>query len=132
MSRQFTYGKNEKLKSRKAIEQLFSNGQQFSIAPFRVCYKMINVPGLQAAAGVSSRQFKKAVDRNRIKRLTREAWRLQKNDLAALLVEKGMGMHAFLMYTGKELPDYSLISAKMQAIVKKLFKIVHETNPSNP
>jgi ribonuclease P protein component len=88
VSKQFTLGKEERLKSRKQIEQLFDKGKSFVVSPFRIYFIVNGVPidvgrsmvrnenCLQFGVGVSNKNFKKAVDRNRVKRLTREAWRL--------------------------------------------------------
>lgn len=129
MARQFTLGKKERLKSRKAIEQLFSAGNNFVVPPFRIFYQQSRETALaclQFGIGVSSRNFKKAVDRNRIKRLGREAWRLQKSLLRQLLKEKKIGMQVFILYTGKEMPDYYLVQNKIQSIIHKLVKQVNE------
>jgi ribonuclease P protein component len=129
VARQFTLGRKERLKSRKAIEQLFSTGHSFVMSPFRIFYQDSNekeLACLQFGIGVSSRNFRKAVDRNRIKRLTRESWRLQKNRLRQLLQEKKKGMQVFMIYTGKEMPDYTVMQDKMQFIINKLVKQVHE------
>jgi ribonuclease P protein component len=72
-----------------------------------------------AGVGVSSRNFKKAVDRNRIKRLLRESYRLQKNLLAGLQIT-GKNWQLFFMYTGKELPELAVIHAKMELLMCKL------------
>lgn len=78
---------------------------------------------LQFGAGVSKRHFKRAVDRNRIKRLLREAYRTQKLPLQTLLKESGKGyVKLFILYTGKELPDYQLVSAKVGAVLGRLEK----------
>ena len=77
---------------------------------------------LQAGFGVSSRHFKKAVDRNRIKRLSREAYRLQKGPLLQRLEEKGRSMAVFFLYTGKELPEYAIVSEKIGVALQKLIK----------
>lgn len=130
MAKQFTLGKDERLKSRKAIEQLFKDGKSFAVTPFRVYYS----PGalaLQFGVGVSTRNFKKAVDRNRIKRLMREAYRLKKNSLQLSLMEKHKGLNLFFIYTGKELPDYKLVSGKVNIILEKLLKLLNENNTSN-
>lgn len=82
--------------------------------------------------GVSSRNFKRAVDRNRIKRLGREAWRLQKADLQAVLVKDGRQMNIFLLYTGKEIESFELIREKVAAVLNKLIKLLHEDTGSNP
>ena len=128
MAKQFTLGKNERLKSRKQIEQLFNDGQRFSISPFRIFYSFQNSSApvnqlLQAGFGASSRNFKTAVDRNRIKRLTKEAWRLQKNDLGDLLKEQNRKLNVFFIYTGKELPAYDEVYNNMKKIVSKLLDI---------
>jgi ribonuclease P protein component len=79
---------------------------------------------LQAGFGAGSRHFKKAVDRNRIKRLSREAYRLQKQPLIDVLTEKGRSMALFLIYTGKELPDHATVKAKIGVLLQKLIKEV--------
>jgi len=82
--------------------------------------------GLQFGVGVSSKNFKKAVDRNRIKRLTREAWRLQKNELKELLKTSNKQLNVFFIYTGKELPDFATIKDKVAVALKKLSGKVNE------
>jgi len=77
---------------------------------------------LQAGFGASSRNFKKAVDRNRIKRLTREAYRLQKHTLQAWLQEKDRHLTLFFIYTGKELPGYEVVKEKIGLALQKLMK----------
>ena len=90
MAKTFGLNKNEKLKSRKAVEELFARGKSQNIFPIRVSYQFFPVEaegqaGLQIGVSVSKRYFKKAADRNRIKRLLREAYRLQKNELLQLV-----------------------------------------------
>jgi RNase P protein component len=77
---------------------------------------------LQAGFGASSRHFKKAVDRNRIKRLGREAYRLQKEPLLRRLTEKGLSLAVFFIYTGKELPEHATVTEKIGVILQKLIK----------
>ncbi len=104
----FTLQKNERLKSRKLIEQVFSKGKKFSVGPCRVFYLPAEgtAPVLQVGVGVSAKNFRSAVDRNRIKRLLREAWRLQKKALYEELKKKSGKMAVFIIYTAKELPQY--------------------------
>ena len=77
---------------------------------------------LQAGFGASSRHFKKAVDRNRIKRVTREAYRLQKGALSQVIEERKLSLSLFFIYTGKELPDYRLVSGKIAVALEKIGK----------
>jgi ribonuclease P protein component len=131
--KQFTLGKEERLKSRKQIENLFDKGKSFVVARFRIYY-IINseVPiqrgesGLKFGVGVSAKNFKKAVDRNRIKRLTREAWRLQKNDIKEKVGETQRQLNVFLIYTGKELPDFTTVKDKVAIALKKLLDKIDE------
>ena len=132
MSQRFTWKKAEKLKSRKQIERVFREGKSFSLFPYRVHFLLQRPativsasPGaspLQAGFGASSRHFKKAVDRNRIKRLGREAYRLQKEPLLRRLTEKGFSMAVFFIYTGKELPGYATVTEKIGVALEKLIK----------
>jgi ribonuclease P protein component len=124
----YSLGKAEKLKSTKTIEQLFKEGKSFSVVPFRVIYisKEAHAGQLQTAFSVSKRHFKKATDRNRIKRLMREAWRLQKNELAQKVAAGAKNFAVFIIYTGHELPEYHLVFEKAAAVIKRLTKICNE------
>jgi len=126
----YTYKKDEKLKSRKTIEQLFKAGKYFSNFPFRILWAInetASVP-LQAGFAVSSKHFKKAVDRNRIKRLMREAYRLQKNELHLQLKQCNKQIAVFFIYTGNELPEYEFVFEKTGNVLKRLSKIVNENS----
>lgn len=123
----FTLGKQERLKSRKLLEQLFREGSTLFIHPIKTYYSFKNIPDgitLQAGFGVSSRVFKKAVDRNRIKRLMREAYRLQKNSLQQALTISGKQLAIFFLYTGKDIPAFDLVKEKMNLLLKNLEKNV--------
>lgn len=122
----FTLGKAERLKSRKQIEELFAKGQKFTAGFFRVHFLFDETAGtaLQFGAGVSTKNFKRAVDRNRIKRLTKEAWRLQKNELKEKLLASGKKMNAFLIYTGKTIPVYTEITEVIAKAISKLGKTI--------
>jgi ribonuclease P protein component len=137
--KQFTLGKEERLKSRKQIEQLFDKGKSIVITPFRVYFlidEMLNAQrsmfNVQFGVGVSTRNFKKAVDRNRIKRLTREAWRLQKNEIAKKAKEAQRKLNVFFIYTGKELPDFKTVKDKVAIALKKLADKIDENISSHP
>jgi ribonuclease P protein component len=125
VAKQFTLGKNERLKSRKIIEQLFSEGKNFAAAPFRVYYLFNSslVP-LQFGVGVSSKNFKKAVDRNRVKRLIREAWRLQKLPLQQELQEQDKQLQVFFVYTGRDIPVYKDVFDRSGKIIGKLLNML--------
>ncbi len=81
---------------------------------------------MQAAFSVGSKNFKKAVDRNRIKRLMREAYRFQKYSLTSELEQNQNHLAVFIIYTGNELPAYENIYNKMGGLLDRLQKTVSD------
>jgi len=124
MSQEF--GKEEKLKSEKAIGRLFEEGQSLTQFPLRLyflAHEFENGGSSKVAVSVSKRNFNKAVDRNRIKRLLREAYRLNKsqlfnntNDQYALMI----------LYIGKDVPEFNLINVELKLLFGKFSAIVAE------
>ncbi len=119
---QFTYSKQEKLKKRKLIKILFEKGKASTVYPLRVIYLKNEHSGkypVQASVSVSKRNFKRAVDRNRIKRLMREAYRLNKHILYNNLDEKYIMMY---IYLAKEEEPFQVIEKKMQELMWKFLE----------
>jgi ribonuclease P protein component len=81
---------------------------------------------LQFSVGISGKNFSKAVDRNQIKRLTREAYRLQKSELQEKLHQMNIHLFLFFIYTAKEVADFQIIWEKTRVILKKLWKMAEE------
>lgn len=112
---ELSYSNKEKLKSKKLIEKLFEEGKTVSAFPLRLIYLKegdINKVGVS----VSKRNFKKAVERNHIKRLLREAYRHNKKMLIDNNVE---GYALMVLYISKDLPVYELINSKTQTLFIK-------------
>ncbi|MCR6719367.1 MAG: ribonuclease P protein component [Chitinophagaceae bacterium] len=122
------------------MQLLFTQGKSFSLPPFRVYYhfesgdsKLAAVDrlsidrklgvGVVFAVGVSTRNFKRSTDRNRMKRLIRESWRLQKNELQEKLRQEGKLLSVFFIYTGKELADFESIIKATAAVIQKLLRM---------
>lgn len=121
-TKKFTYSKSEKLKSRKLLNQVFAEGKSLNTFPLKITYTSKDIETITSAkvgVGASSRYFKKAVDRNRVKRLLREAFRLHKNFLIELLPEKKQ-VNVFILFIGKDMAETSLIAEKMPTILQKL------------
>lgn len=126
-----TYSKQEKLKSRKALEQLFAKGKSFSVFPIKVFYTVTDDTALvQAGVGVSSRIFKKAHDRNKVKRLLREVYRTQKHPLYTSIVAKQAQLNVFFLYIGKELPVFADLQIAMEKTLEKLIRKISEPTPN--
>ena len=114
----FRFPKSEKLKSKKAIELLFTEGKSITNYPVKVFYLPSDtIKKSQAAFAVPKRNFKTAVDRNRIKRQLREAYRLQKH----LLKNEGdLKFTFFFLYIGNEKLSYSKIESSVKTLIKKI------------
>lgn len=117
-----TFGKKEKLKNKKEIELLFSEGKSIAKFPIRLIYRKAELDEgatFKAAVSVSKRNFKKAVDRNRIKRLLREGYRKNKYIVSSNTTHQFTFM---FLYTGKEMPEYAMIESKIKGILQKFKK----------
>ncbi|WP_282134912.1 ribonuclease P protein component [Seonamhaeicola maritimus] len=115
----FTYNKKEKLKSKKLIDQLFTEGQSVSAFPLRLVFLETTFDDnviAKTGVSVSKRYFKTAVDRNRIKRLLRESYRLNKAGFFNNITTQ----YAFMiLYIGKEKPTFTLVENKMKMLFDK-------------
>jgi ribonuclease P protein component len=119
----FTYPKNEKLKSKITIDLLFSKGKSVSKYPLRLVYveSDYGIPegsdqNLKMGVSVSKKYFKRAVDRNYFKRVLRETYRLNKH----LLTENLDKPYAFMFfYQTKERLTYEEINTKTIQLFEK-------------
>ena len=126
-TQRYFFGKESKLKSRNVIQQLFSEGKHVLVYPLKAVYIFGNEQyPLQAGVSASKRNFKKAVDRNRIKRLIRETYRLQKPKLETHLIQNKQNLYIFFMYIGKEMPEYKHLMECTEKIIKRMVKISEE------
>ncbi|WP_075340634.1 ribonuclease P protein component [Tenacibaculum agarivorans] len=121
-----TLGKQERLKSRKLIEQLYTQGNSVKKFPLRMVYLQTehdsNYP-VQFGVSVPKRKFKRAVDRNRIKRLIRESYRLQKKIVYSSVDKPYVFM---ISYLAKEEWDYAKIEHSMQKLLQLFIDKVSE------
>lgn len=124
MAGKFSLGKAERLKSKKLLDEIFKSGTRINQPPLRFIYATLRAADmpLQFGVGVSSKNFRKAVERNRVKRLIREAYRLQKLPLQSNLVAAGKQVILFIIYTGRDLPVYQEVVNAMKDGLYKLSK----------
>ena len=116
----FSFKKEERLTGEKHIQELFEKGSSFHLYPYRVLslanpeseHKLNRV-----LISVSKRNFKRAVDRNHIKRRIREAYRLQKDQI------NGLSLLLAFVYTSKEIEPFLVIKEKLFLVLEKIKKL---------
>jgi ribonuclease P protein component len=131
----FTYQKQDKLKSRKQLQNLFALGKSMSNSPLRLIYTLEKIAEgdeasssalvIQAGVGAPTKQFKKAVQRNRVKRLLREAYRLELPDFKAQLTLQGLRLNIFILYMEANVLPQAEINVKMKLILNQLVKRIY-------
>ncbi len=87
---------------------------------------------IKVGVSASKKNFKTAVDRNRIKRLLKENYRLNKHPLHQYIKENGKQVAVFFMYIDKALPENELLQRKMPLVIDKLIKALHEATQPTP
>lgn len=117
-----TFHKLEKLCSRNAFSQLMAEGKNINLFPFRLIWAKMELQTpfpVQAGFTVPKRNFKKAVHRNRIKRLMREVYRKNKDIHYPLLMESGKQAALLFIYNGNRLPDFSVTEEKIKLLLRR-------------
>jgi ribonuclease P protein component len=135
-----TLSKSERLKSYKKIRILFAEGQKFRVQPILVFYQFSTnnddqpqQDALQMGVSVGARYFKKAVDRNLLKRRIREAYRKNNQELKDAIHVGKTNLGVFFVYAQQEMNNYQLIEIAMvkalEILREKLYK---KDSPINP
>lgn len=127
-----TFPKKERLFGAKRIERLYKVGKAFVAYPFRVVFLLVldeneTIPA-RVMVSVSKKKFKKAVDRNRIKRLMREAYRLNKSELVCFAIENNLKIHISFQYISDEILDFDEVNLKTQKALNKLIQTISNNN----
>jgi len=118
----FSFSKEERLNQKKLIQELFTKGSSFYSFPFKILVLSNpngEYPVHQTLISVSKRGFKKAVDRNLIKRRIRESYRLQKH-----LLQESPKLILGFVYTHKEVLTFQELQKKMCQILPKITKLL--------
>jgi ribonuclease P protein component len=128
----YTFKKEERLCNKKLLEKLFRSGSSFLCYPFRVSwvYAEAVLPAtVQVVFAVSKKRYRRAVDRNLIKRRMRETYRLHKQELLYLpLQEQNRQLVLSINYIGKEITDFKFMDKKM---IKLLMQTSDQVNASH-
>lgn len=128
----YSFSKEERLCSIKLIEKLFHDGSSFLLYPFRIIWLPQSLPSefpVQVLISVPKKKFKRAVDRNLLKRRIREIYRLQKSEqLYPFLNEHAATLIIGINYIGNNIADYDFMEKKFNAAMLKLKKAYLETH----
>lgn len=130
----YTFSKQERLCSVKAIEALFADGKTVNHFPFRIVYALRPLTGdspAQVAMSVPKRSFKRAVKRNLLKRRMREAYRLHKEIIYHVVRGTDCTLHFMLIYVSTRITEYAEIERKLvealNLLAQRLEKSVDRT-----
>jgi len=119
-----TFKKEERLCNKRLIDELFHNGSSFLCYPFKASWLVVNGPQqvpVQVLFAVAKKRYKRAVDRNLLKRRMREAYRLHKQEqLYDFLLQADKNITLSVSYIGKEINEYKLIEKKMLKMLTQL------------
>ncbi len=124
----FRFDKSKRISSKRDIEFLFSSGKSYLFFPFRLVVTQTTESDfpLKILVSVPKSKIKHAVKRNRIKRLTREAWRLNTQDIISKLETENKYFFAGLIYVHHELPEYKTVEKAVLKIIQQIKLIAKE------
>ncbi len=129
-----TFSKEERLCSQKTIDRLYADGHRSMAFPYSVIWletPTLDVP-CQVLIVAPKRRLHHAVDRNRMKRLTRECYRQLKPQLYSVLQERGMHITLALVYIHNELLSYDKVFQKMGKLMEQLINEIPNEKAVQP
>lgn len=120
--KRFGLPKGEHVVGRERVAALFSSAESFVAYPFRVAVKRRNAEpaAVSVLFSVPKKRFKHASDRNRLKRLMRESYRLQKTQIVEKCLKEGVCLDIAFIFISSKLYDFSFIKEKMGEALEKI------------
>ena len=130
---QLTFSKKDRLCSEKLIEELFRSGQRMMVFPYSLHWLLVPPDRLpdnttaQVLIATSKKKFHHAVDRNRVKRLTRECYRLHKPQLYSFLESNHLSLVLSIHYVHNEIFDFATLMHKFDKLTASLINDIGRT-----
>ncbi len=118
-----TFPKEERLHGRTTVAEVFSKGKRFQLDPYRIVWRtraQDDLPSIRFGISVSKKISKKAVERNRIKRCNREAYRAVKQSFIEELLAQNKQIDLFLVYSGSIETNTEVLKEKIILILNRL------------
>lgn len=118
-----SFGKKNRLKGKKVVTEIFEGPKNsISLFPFKAFYliSISNPSQLKFGVSVPKKNFKRAVDRNRIKRLVKEVLRLNKSILNNDLSKQNVSICVMILFNGEKIPSYNSVEIKIKEILNRL------------
>ena len=134
MNKPNSFSKPEHLCGEKRITRLFTQGDAFIAYPLRVVYLLEpkkDKESVSVMVSVPKKRFKRAVKRNRLKRLMREAYRLNKQILTEKIEEKQLQIHIAFNYVSNDVLDFATVEKKMKIALEKIIEKVCSFNSTD-
>ena len=124
----FKLNKREKLRSRTAVERLFGEGKSLMAFPLRAVYRLRpqGEAPVQFLITIPKKRIRKAVMRVTLRRRTREAYRLNRNELMAPLQQLGIGVDIAFVYLDSNPAPYSVINEKVVSLLTRIAQAATE------
>ncbi|MDR2410460.1 MAG: ribonuclease P protein component [Bacteroidales bacterium] len=120
----YSFSKQERIHFRNDFQKLFSEGKTFYLYPFKCVYLWQEATAFSGklAVSVSKKKFRKAVDRNKIKRLIRESYRLEKHILYQEYAKSNQSINILIVYIGTKIYSFRVIEEQIIELINKIIK----------